>query len=77
MKNETRHYEIQYKTVWEDIWYSSNEAGENRFTSYIKACQKARELLTQDHLEYRVVENVVLTTSEELKRFSPEFPKNF
>ena len=72
MKNETRHYTIEYRTIWDDcgVWYETNEAEDNRFKSYIKACQKARELHTQDHLEYRVVEHVVTTNTQELKRFS-------
>lgn len=67
MKNETRHYEIQLKSVLNDDWISSWDAGDNKFKSFVEACQRAREVQEKNGFEYRVVENVV--TSTEMKHF--------
>lgn len=77
MENKYQYYEIQYKSVWdsETDWSPSGEAGDNKFSSYIEASKKARELLTQDHMMYRVVTKIVTEEIEELKRFTSEFPK--
>ena len=67
MKNETRHYEIQFKGVWDNHWISSWDAGDNKSKSFVEACQRVRELQEKNGLEYRVVENVM--TSTEMKHF--------
>ena len=77
-KTSKSHYEVQYSTIGNDgVWYSSNAANQ-QFKSFIEAAHKARELVEHEKnnkegrliSQYRVVEHVVTTTTEQIKLFT-------
>jgi hypothetical protein len=78
-KTTTSYYEIQYSLIYDkNIWYPSKEAGENRFKTFVDACDVARKLVAEQKKyrservidQYRIVEQIVTTSTESLKYYS-------
>ena len=60
----TKYYTIEFKGNWDNNtdWQRSIDVPENRYQSYDEALHRVYVLQSQFGLEYRIIENVMLST---------------